>query len=109
MDYEDLNRQFHTCMPLFIALGDEVRLTIIETLMREQLTQSHGLNVKEITERINLSRPGISHHLKLLKDSGLINVRKEGTSNFYYLTLHKGIYELMNLGEALKQILNNRI
>ena len=28
----ELKQHFHTCMPLFIALGDEIRLTIIEAL-----------------------------------------------------------------------------
>ena len=74
----ELKQHFHTCMPLFIALGDEIRLTIIEALTDEALTgrkknnpmntnqpdknddrpislpnqpRPHGLNVREITER----------------------------------------------------------
>lgn len=31
----ELKQHFHTCMPLFIALGDEIRLTIIEALTDE--------------------------------------------------------------------------
>ena len=34
----ELKQHFHTCMPLFIALGDEIRLTIIEALTDEALT-----------------------------------------------------------------------
>ena len=34
----ELRQHFHTCMPLFIALGDEIRLTIIEALTDEVLT-----------------------------------------------------------------------
>lgn len=79
----ELRQHFHTCMPLFIALGDEIRLTIIEALTDEVLTERaqisdvntnqpdknndrqislpdqsrpHGLNVREITERTSLSR-----------------------------------------------------
>ena len=33
----ELKQHFHTCMPLFIALGDEIRLTIIEALTDEAL------------------------------------------------------------------------
>ena len=29
---QDLQKQFHCCMPLFIALGDKVRLSIVELL-----------------------------------------------------------------------------
>ena len=102
----ELKQHFHTCMPLFIALGDEIRLTIIEALTDEALTgrtknndvnknqpdknndhqislpaqsRPHGLNVREITERTSLSRPAVSHHLKILKTAGLIDVNREGT------------------------------
>ena len=58
---EELKQCFHQCMPFFIALGDEIRLTIVEALTEaasrrcggdysmENLSL-HGLNVKEITE-----------------------------------------------------------
>ena len=82
----DLNKLFRDCMPLFIALGDEVRLSIIGVLAGSGLYDDHetdiavslngyrpsgvpGMNVKEITEQTNLSRPAISHHLKILKFS----------------------------------------
>lgn len=38
----------------------------------------------EITAKTNLSRPAVSHHLRIMKDAGLIKVRKESTMNFYY-------------------------
>ena len=44
-----------------------------------------GIRVGEITKRTNLSRPAVSHHLKLLRDSGIVKVRREGTRNYYYL------------------------
>lgn len=113
-DLKELQRQFHTCMPLFIALGDEVRLTIIESLSRsamgQPLSDSYtvhgGLNVNEITRNTNLSRPAVSHHLKILKNAGLVSARKEGTSNYYYLTIADGVEALMRLGRNLQQILN---
>ena len=37
-----------------------------------------------ITRKTNLSRPAVSHHLGILKDAGLIDVRREGTKNYYY-------------------------
>ena len=76
-DISELKNLFHECMPLFIALGDEIRLSIIESLTdaayrtcdgdfsSENLSR-HGLNVREITDKTNLSRPAVSHHLKLL-------------------------------------------
>lgn len=43
-----------------------------------------GVRVGEIAEKTNLSRPAVSHHLQILKDAGIVRVRKEGTKNFYY-------------------------
>ena len=73
---QKLQEQFHRCMPLFMALGDEMRLSIIEVLTQEAFNrrpasgeihlEDHGLNVNEITRRTSLSRPAISHHLKIL-------------------------------------------
>lgn len=102
----DLQQQFHDCMPLFIALGDEVRLTIIELLSQAlRCGPEQGLNVNEITCKTNLSRPAISHHLKILKASGLVEVRKFGTSNYYHLTLENGTRKLMDLGFLVQKSL----
>lgn len=49
-DSKELQELFHSCMPLFIALGDEVRLNIIEALcIASQNGHTEGLNVNEIT------------------------------------------------------------
>ena len=56
-----LETYFHECMPLFIALGDEMRLSIIEVLSHAaQNGNKNGLNVNEITRQVKLSRPAIS-------------------------------------------------
>ncbi len=44
-----------------------------------------GSRVPDITERTNLSRPAVSHHLQILKDAGIVKMRKEGTMTYYYL------------------------
>lgn len=96
---KELEQQFHDCMPLFIALGDEVRLNIIEALSRASKNGNEiGLNVNEITQQTSLSRPAISHHLKILKESGLVEVKQAGTSNYYRLSLLECTRRLMKLG-----------
>ncbi|MCC8059707.1 MAG: metalloregulator ArsR/SmtB family transcription factor [Clostridiales bacterium] len=103
-DGKHLEQQFHDCMPLFIALGDEVRLGIIETLTHaERGGADQGLNVNEITQQTSLSRPAVSHHLKILRDSGLVEVRRCGTSNFYRLTLKDSTRRLMDLGRMVEE------
>ena len=61
-DSKELQELFHSCMPLFIALGDEVRLNIIEALcIASQNGHTEGLNVNEITRQTNLSRSFKDH------------------------------------------------
>lgn len=104
---KELESCFHECMPLFIALGDEMRLNIIEVLSRAALSGNQdGLNVNEITKQVSLSRPAISHHLKILKNSGLVNVRESGTSNYYRLTLRECNQQLMKLGFMVEKTLS---
>ena len=61
---QDLQKQFHCCMPLFIALGDKVRLSIVELLTEAAVRsedpqgtidfEGHAMNVNEITRRTSL-------------------------------------------------------
>lgn len=111
---KELQEQFHRCMPLFIALGDEMRLSIIEVLTKKAFDlfgngpfsfEDCAMNVNEITAKTSLSRPAVSHHLKILKEAGLVGVRQEGTANYYYLTLRKSNQILMELGYRLEEFL----
>lgn len=103
-DGKNLEAYYHECMPLFIALGDEVRLGIIEILTHAMKNgRPDGLNVNEITRRTRLSRPAVSHHLKLLKDTGLIVVRRSGTSNYYRLAMQDCTRRLMKLGSMAEE------
>ena len=43
------------------------------------------LSVNEIVEKVGFSQPTISHHLAILRDAGLVNVREEGKQTFYTL------------------------
>lgn len=106
MDSRELKTLFHSCMPLFLSLGDEVRLTIIEVLVNSGTFGQEGMNVKEITEKTSLSRPAISHHLKILKNAGLVGVRRSGTCNYYYLTIQEPTSRLMELGRQLTELLS---
>ena len=43
------------------------------------------LSVNEIVEKIGFSQPTISHHLAILRDANLVNIREEGKQTFYTL------------------------
>lgn len=74
------------CEPFFDTLKDKERRKIVLTLC-----EKGPMTVTEITDNSHLSRPAISHHLKLLKNVGLIDCEKQGTSNFYYASLDTSI------------------
>lgn len=82
-DVMALAADFRACRPVLVALGDENRLHILYQMM--VCAKPRGMRVGEIGQMSSLSRPALSHHLKILKDAGIINVRKEGTKNYYYL------------------------
>ena len=91
------------------ALGDEVRLNIIEALcIASQNGHAEGLNVNEITRQTNLSRPAISHHLKIMKSCGLVEVTQSGTSNYYRLTFMDCTRQLMKLGYLVEEIFSQK-
>ena len=43
------------------------------------------ISVSEIVEKTNVSQPTVSHHLAILREAGLVNVRHEGKQTFYSL------------------------
>ena len=83
-DYSLLKQELYDLSNFLIALGDKKRQAIIIRLLEEK--DCAGLQVTSLQEEINLSRPAISHHLKILKEAKIIDYRSEGTKNFYYLT-----------------------
>lgn len=65
-----------------------------------------GVRVGEITKKTNLSRPAVSRHLAIMKNAGIVKMRKEGTMNFYYLdveakTIRKSIDILSHVEDVL--------
>lgn len=77
---------FENLSPYFYGLGDPVRQQIIALLIDKE-----SMNVTEISEHILMSRPNVSHHLKVLKQAGLLKVQKKGTQMFYSLEFNEVI------------------
>jgi DNA-binding transcriptional ArsR family regulator len=61
------------------ALGDENRRAILEIL------SCGGQSVQQIADRLPISRPAVSRHLRLLKGAGLVRDRPDGTRHIYEL------------------------
>lgn len=81
MEINRLTTEFTDCQKLLIALGDENRQHMMLEMM--QMGKCNGVRVGDITERTHLSRPAVSHHLQILKNAGILRVRREGTKNYY--------------------------
>ena len=76
-----LAEEFASCHRTLLALGDENRQHLILEMM--QMKDCRSVRVGKITQKTHLSRPAVSHHLRILKDAGMIRVRREGTKNYY--------------------------
>lgn len=61
------------------ALADETRQKIMK------ICCCQWLSVNEIVEQLDVTQPTVSHHLAILRDAGLVNVREEGKQTFYQL------------------------
>lgn len=75
------------CAKILKALGDESRLKIVRLLLQGEMC------VSDIVHSLKMVQPQASHHLSILRSSGLVDTRREGTRiiNFiapekYYLT-----------------------
>jgi ArsR family transcriptional regulator len=66
------------CTLVFNSLGDPNRQDILIMLEAEG-----PLNVLQITERLNLARPTVSHHLKILCNAGLLKSNKKSREVYY--------------------------
>lgn len=78
------------------ALADRNRQKII-VLLAHHL--DGGLTVTSITERMAITQPAVSHHLKILRDAGIVSFHKKGLQSVYYLTLKeplKGLEQSLN-------------
>jgi DNA-binding transcriptional ArsR family regulator len=61
------------------ALSDESRRTMLETLRDRPATAG------ELADLLPIARPGVSRHLRVLREAGLVDVRKEAQRRIYTL------------------------
>lgn len=93
LNYQALKEELQEVSEFLFVLGDSKRLTIIVRLLEESACD--GIQVNDLTESTGLTRPAVSHHLKILRDAKLVDYREEGTKNFYYLNpTNQEIYKL---------------
>jgi ArsR family transcriptional regulator len=112
MDFDaqiaNIKADFISSHKILLAIGNETRQLIFITLLGAPCA---GMRVGDIQAKTHLSRPAVSHHIKVLLDCGLAGCSKEGTKNFYYLntggtfeTLHSLTGRIMQFNEAVAAI-----
>ncbi|MFO1040657.1 MAG: metalloregulator ArsR/SmtB family transcription factor [Planctomycetaceae bacterium] len=83
-----------TCADRLRVLSDETRLMVVKQLM-------HGpKHVGEINSVMNVESTLLSHHLKVLRDAGLVQAQRDGKAVLYQLAPGVGIAgdRTVNLG-----------
>jgi len=97
---EVCGQDFSAEADLFKALADPARVTILATLARAE----HDVCVCDFTSGLDLNQSTVSHHLKILKDAGLVTSERRGTWGYY--TLAAGARDRLHaaLDFALPQI-----
>ena len=78
---------------VFSALGDEHRQRILLTF-----DKGERLNVGQLVSVSTLSRSAVSHHLKILREAGVLESRKEGKQVFFWINRD-------NLDESISAVL----
>ncbi|PEO24060.1 ArsR/SmtB family transcription factor, partial [Bacillus wiedmannii] len=65
-----IKKDFIDSQKVLLAIGDETRQAILLVLMETECQT--GLRVGEITKQTHLSRPAVSHHLRILREADII-------------------------------------
>ncbi|WP_270334682.1 ArsR/SmtB family transcription factor [Ligilactobacillus acidipiscis] len=99
-NYSNLKQDLEEVSDFLLALGNENRQAIIIRLLEEN--SCTGIQIDKLTAATNLSRPAISHHLKVLKDAKIVDYHKNGTKNFYYLK--HDVSEITKLQDFLTKV-----
>ncbi len=63
------------------ALGDPVRLQIVDVLLRH----AGRVCVCELVPLFELTQPTVSHHLRVLRDAGIVGSERDGLWAYYYV------------------------
>ena len=68
-----------TADALFEAIAEPTRRRILDAVRTEERS------VTELVERLGMSQPGVSRHLRILRDAGLVTVRSDAQRRLYGL------------------------
>jgi len=81
-----------------LAAIEPTRLKILFLLGRRK-----RMCVGDIASGFKISRPAVSHHLKVLKNSGLVQTEREGQEIYYAVRMNRVIETLRALADAMER------
>src|SRR5919202_5405777 len=80
--YPDVERDRATRMAeVAKALGDPIRLQVVDVLRKH----AGEVCVCELVPLFDVSQPTVSHHLKVLRDAGIVGSERRGLWAYYYV------------------------
>jgi ArsR family transcriptional regulator, arsenate/arsenite/antimonite-responsive transcriptional repressor len=82
-DKPDIGALFRRSQALLSALGDQSRQEIVTLL----LSAPEPTPVNDIAARVGLSQPAVSHHLRILKEAGIVSVERSGKQRLYSVSV----------------------
>ncbi len=95
----EIPKEWEDIAKMFVAMGDPHRQRIL--LMFEK---DESLNVTEISNASTLSRPAVSHHLKILLDAKVLKMIKKGKESFYSMNVDSLKFNFNNVTEYINKL-----
>ena len=71
--------KIYECIHALKALGEETRIRIVQMLLEQERS------VNEIAETLGITQYNVSKHLRVLREAGLLEIKKDGQQRFYSL------------------------
>ena len=90
-------RQVTSSIEVFEALGDATRMALLDRLGREA-----PCSITQLTEGLNMTRQGVTKHLRVLREAGLVVSDRVGREQLFQLRLAK----IKRARDALNRITN---
>lgn len=95
---QQIPAQWQSISALFEALGDAQRQRILLAFDKDE-----RLNILQIVEQSNLSRTAVTHHLKVLQQSGALKSEKIGKEVFFWVNKAQMIQAIENVLNYIKE------
>src|SRR5688500_3682975 len=90
-------RRLHRSAPVFAALGDETRLSLLA-----ELSGGAPRSIAQLTQRRTLTRQAVTKHLRVLEGAGLVRAVRRGRESLFELE-PESLDEALRTPEAISQ------